>query len=258
MSMQEAIAKQKAEQAEILVAADPERINARIKAEVSAFNLDKFGGFAPSEIMAAKEQAARIEYDNQLRARAEAYRVNDREIERGLRATAAVVSRLPDPRRVAASKGASQMEHDLRQMRLGQEFERVERMLAEKTPAQVEPLLKAADDEANAVLLVCLEAWEAGESSVTLRTDRRDASGDSRLRQAIKARQRARLEQHHPELVAAEQELAKLQTATMSMLVRHLVDDRRGVAYRGQINGVLTIEPGDPGVAVRQRTAAMI
>jgi hypothetical protein len=81
--------------------------------------------------------------------------------------------------------------------------------------------------------------------------------GESRLRKAIADRQRARLEKTSPELVAAEAQFRKLGNATTDTLIR-LVDQRRGLAWTQDRNGVMTITPDERGTAVRRRTAAMI
>jgi hypothetical protein len=82
--------------------------------------------------------------------------------------------------------------------------------------------------------------------------------GESRLRKAIADRQRARLEKTSPELVAAEAQFRKLGNATTDTLIRHLVNQRRGLAWTQDRNGVMTITPDERGTAVRRRTAAMI
>jgi hypothetical protein len=258
MTITETITALEEEQKAILQLADPIGREERIGGKLSAFNRSTFGGYGPLDVMAAKDRDLRIEDDEAIRTRAAQYRQNMRESERAFRSTIALVSKPQDPLREDLQHLQPEA-RELRQIRLEQARERAERQLVGKSYAQVQLLLESADDIRDAVLVhLIADQDERGWPDVELKPDPKDVLAPNRLKAALAKRERARLEQHHPELVALEQRFRKLDTATMEMLTRHLVDDQRGLAYTRDRSGVITIDPDARGTAVRERTRAMI
>jgi len=122
--------------------------------------------------------------------------------------------------------------HELRRLRIGIEADREERKLAGKTLDQIVRRYETADDERDEVLVYLIETQtQAGWPDVTLAKSDSDVPAMMRLSDLIKARQRARLEKNHPDVIAAADRLEKLRSSsTVDMAFRHLLKDGRGVA----------------------------
>ena len=186
---------------------------------------------APEKVLKDFERQVRGQYDEARRTDAAALKAALDAAEAGMATTIATLARLPDPIVKSWNATASADLHEVRRMRIGQEMDRVERRLSGKTLPQILAVYEASDDERDEVVSWFIESQAAsGWPDVARQHSDDDATAMLRLTAAMTARQLARIEKHHPDVLKAADRLKALRSATLDSLFRHLLTDGRGLA----------------------------
>lgn len=124
--------------------------------------------------------------------------------EKALAETIELAGQLPDPIRAASAQIGSVVEHEVTRVARLLEADRVERRIANKTPDVVADLyLRSTSDVERWVI----EAQHRGGWQDVPFSTPPDPKGVARLGRVIREAQRARVEQDHPALIAAEAKL---------------------------------------------------
>jgi hypothetical protein len=196
---------------------------ARVKAHFDADGITGSINLASPTALKDYERQVRAQYDEDLRAHAKALEAQLAQTQAALATTIAAVGALPNPEKAAAGTFGSTTEHELRQTRVVLQLDRAERQLAGRTPTQIAEAYERADD--GVLRFVIEDQQRRGWPDIRL-AEAPDAVGVQRLTRVIAAAQRQRVEQQHPQLVAAEAKLRTLQSATIGELFRHLRSGR--------------------------------
>ena len=137
---------------------------------------------------------------------------------------------LPHPHdAIGHDKLLSETAKSVEKLRATIELDRFERVFSGKSVAAV--LTAYERGERDATLCWFVESQDdAGWTDVTLANGPDDAAALLKLRKVIAARRVARADAVAPDLAVARERLKKIRTATLDSQIRHLVNDRRGLA----------------------------
>lgn len=213
-----------------------QEVSRAVDAEMEKYTANAFGKsfvMAPDSFRKEIELRAREVYDAQLHKDSADFRDESDRSWAALQATKDAASQLPNPFRAEDAQGASETTHALRQVALRLDRDHAERRLTGKTLSQIAAMHEAADDRLDEVLRYVIEDQSArGWADIDIKQDG-DLAGAERLKKSISGSRLARLIGRHPELIEAEQRLAKLRSSAVTDALLRLKSSSLTLVSRG-------------------------